>query len=156
MSAGMVEHRGVIRRIEGGKAVVVMETGGCSSCGHGSSCGIGKMASGRPATLLTLPAGPEFQPGDLVSIALSESRLTLSALMGYLFPAFAMLLGAWLGATLDGSDGATALGAVAGFLGALAISRLAFGLLPGLMPIPRLVSLSGHSNVSSQEFHHEH
>ena len=156
MSAGMIEHRGVVQRVEDGKAIVVMETSGCSSCGHGSSCGIGKMANGRPATLLTLPAGPGLKAGDLVSVALPESRLTMSALLGYLFPAFAMLVGAWLGATLDGSDGATALGAIAGFLGALAMARLALGLIPGLMPTPELISLSGHSNVSQQEFHHEH
>ena len=36
MSAPYIEHRGVVRRIEGGKAIVAMETGGCSSRLHGS------------------------------------------------------------------------------------------------------------------------
>ena len=156
MSAGMIEHRGIVQRIDADQAIVAMETAGCSSCGQGGSCGIGKMASGRAATLLTLPAGPDLRVGDAVSIVLPQSRLTLSALLGYLFPAFAMLLGAGLGATLDGSDAATALGAIAGFLGALVISRVAIGLIPGLLPTPQLISLSSHSNVSQQEFHHEH
>lgn len=155
MNAKMIEHRGIVQRVEGGKAIVAMETAGCSSCGQGSSCGIGKMASGRAATLLTLPASADLRAGDLVSIALPENRLTLSALLGYLFPAFAMLLGAWLGSALDGSDGATALGAIAGFLGALAIARVVIGLIPGLMPAPQLIPLSTHSNLSHQEFHHE-
>lgn len=151
MSAKMIEHRGIVQRVEGGKAIVAMETAGCSSCGQGSSCGIGKMAGGRPATLLTLPVGGDVKAGDLVLIGLPESRLTLSALLGYLFPAFAMLFGAWLGSLLEGSDGATALGAIAGFLVALAIARLVIGLAPGLLPAPQLIPLSNHSNAFPKE-----
>ena len=151
MSTGMIEHRGIVQRVDGGKAIVAMETAGCSSCGQGSSCGIGKMASGRPATLLTLPVSGDVRAGDLVSIALPESKLSLSALLGYLFPAFAMLIGAWLGATLEGTDGATALGAIAGFLAALAIARLAIGLIPGLMPAPQLIPISNDSPAFPKE-----
>jgi sigma-E factor negative regulatory protein RseC len=151
MSTGMIEHRGIVQRVEGGQAVVAMETAGCSSCGQGSSCGIGKMASGRPATLLTLPVSGDIKAGDMVMIALPTSRLTLSALLGYLFPAFAMIFGAWFGSLLDGSDGATALGAIAGFLGALAIARIAIGLVPGLMPAPQLVPVSNLSKTFPKE-----
>lgn len=151
MSAKMIEHRGIVQRVEGGKAIVAMETAGCSSCGQGSSCGIGKMAGGRPATLLTLPVGGDVKAGDLVLIGLPESKLTLSALLGYLFPAFAMLFGAWLGSLLEGSDGATALGAIAGFLVALAIARLVIGLAPGLLPAPQLIPLSNQSTAFPKE-----
>ncbi len=151
MSTGMIEHRGIVQRVEAGKAVVAMETAGCSSCGQGSSCGIGKMASGRPATLLTLPVSGNVQAGDLVMIGLPESKLTLSALLGYLFPAFAMLFGAWLGSAIDGTDGATALGAIAGFIGALIVARLAIGLVPGLMPAPQLIPVSTQSNAFPKE-----
>jgi sigma-E factor negative regulatory protein RseC len=156
MNAKIIEHRGIVQRIEGGKAIVAMETVGCSSCKQGSSCGIGKLASGRAATLLTLPASTDIKAGDLVSIALPENRLTLSALFGYLFPAIAMLFGAWFGASMEGgSDVSTALGAVAGFLGSLATVRIIVGLLPNLMPAPQLISLSDPSLLSQQEFHHE-
>lgn len=151
MSTGMIEHRGIVQRVEAGKAVVAMETAGCSSCGQGSSCGIGKMASGRPATLLTLPVSGNVQAGDLVMIGLPESKLTFSALLGYLFPAFAMLFGAWLGSAIDGTDGATALGAIAGFIGALIVARLAIGLVPGLMPAPQLIPVSTQSNAFPKE-----
>ena len=151
MSANVIEHRGVVQRVEAGKAIVAMETAGCSSCGQGSSCGIGKMASGRPATLLTLPVSGDIKAGDFVMIALPASRLTLSALLGYLFPAFAMIFGAWLGSLLDGSDGATALGAIAGFLGALAVARVAIGLVPGLMPAPQLIPISNQSTAFPKE-----
>lgn len=155
MSAALVEHRGVVQRVDNGLAVVAMETAGCGACAQGSSCGIGKMAAGRPATLLTLPVGAGVRAGDLVTVALPESRLTLSAVLGYLFPAFAMLFGAWLGSLLDGSDGATALGAIAGFLGALVIARIAIGLVPGLMPAPQLVPDSTASKPFSKEYDHD-
>lgn len=152
MSAKMIEHRGVVQRIDGNKAIVAMETAGCSSCGQGSSCGIGKMASGRPATLLTLPVSGDIKAGDFVLIGLPESKLTLSALLGYLFPAFVMLLGAWLGSTIeDGSDAATALGAIAGFVAALVIARIVIGLVPNLMPVPQLIPLSKQSPTFPQE-----
>jgi len=158
MSTTFIEHRGIVQRVEDGKAIVAMETAGCSSCSQSSGCGIGKMASGRTATLLTLPASPGIKAGDQVSIALPENRLTLSALFGYLFPAFAMLFGAWLGATVDGSDGATAIGAIAGFLGALLVLRILVGLVPGLMSVPKLdllVNESGLSKLSLKELEHE-
>ncbi|MFZ4536999.1 SoxR reducing system RseC family protein [Propionivibrio sp.] len=155
MNAKFIEHRGIVQRVEGGKAIVAMETSGCSSCKQGSSCGIGKMASGRAATLLTLPISGDIKAGDQVSIVLPENSVTLSALFGYLFPAMAMLFGAWFGATLDGSDGATALGAIGGFVGALALVRLVLLVVPGLMPAPQMIPLANDSKLSQQEFHHE-
>ena len=151
MMRGMIEHHGIVQRVDGDAAIIAMETASCSSCGQENSCGIGKMASGRPATLLTLPVSGDIRAGDLVSIALPVSKLSLSALLGYLFPAFAMLFGAWLGAALDGSDGATALGAIAGFLGALAVARIVIGLVPGLMPAPQLIPISNDSPAFTKE-----
>ena len=152
MSARMIEHRGIVHRVDCGKAIVAMETAGCSSCGQGSSCGIGKMASGRPATMLTIPVSGDIKAGDLVLIGLPESKLTLSALLGYLFPAFAMLLGAWLGSSIEeGSDAATALGAIAGFIAALVIARIVIGLVPNLMPVQQLIPVSKQSPTFRQE-----
>jgi sigma-E factor negative regulatory protein RseC len=151
MKTTMIEHRGIVQRVDDGLAIVAMETAGCGSCGQGSSCGIGKMAAGRPATLLTLPVSGGIKAGDEVSIALPENKLTLSAVLGYLFPAFAMIFGAWLGAALEGSDGATALGAMIGFVGALAIARVVIGLVPGLLPAPQLIPLARQSTPFPKE-----
>lgn len=152
----LIEHRGVVRLVADGKAVVAMETGGCSSCGHGASCGIGKLASGRPATLLTVAAVEGVRPGDVVSVGLAQDRLTRAALLGYLFPVLAMLAGAWSGTLLAGSDSGTALGALGGFIGALLLSRLAIRHLPGLTPTPCLVTRPAPAPLSPTEFHHEH
>jgi sigma-E factor negative regulatory protein RseC len=152
MSARMIEHRGVVQCVADGMAIVAMETAGCASCGQGGSCGIGKMASGRPAALLTIPASGGINAGDAVLIGLPESKLTLSAVIGYLFPAFAMLLGAWLGSNIAAaSDAATAIGAIAGFVIALVIARIAIGLVPGLMPTPQLIPVSPPSPIFRQE-----
>ena len=158
MSTPLIEHRGIVQRVENGKAIVAMETAGCSSCSQSSGCGIGKMASGRSATLLTLPASAGIKAGDQVSIALPENRLTLTALFGYLFPAIAMLLGAWLGASQDGSDGATAIGAIGRFLGALLTLGILVSWVPELMPLPKLDLLAinpGLSKLSQKELNHE-
>jgi nitrogen fixation protein NifX len=97
-----------------------------------------------------------YQGGRSGQHCAAGKQADLSALLGYLFPAIAMLIGAWLGAAFNGSDQATALGAVLGFIGALAIARLVIGLMPGLMPVPQLIPLSSQTQVSQQEFHHEH
>ena len=136
MSANMIEHRGVVQRIERGRAWVAIATAGC------------KRAAGRPATLLSVPCAADLRPGDFVTVGLPAQSLTLPALLGYLFPAFAMLFGAWLGAEFDGSDGATALGAMAGFACALMLARLAIAFSPSLAPAPRLLSPSQAAPVS--------
>ncbi|MCG2579057.1 SoxR reducing system RseC family protein [Dechloromonas sp. XY25] len=155
MGAPLIEHRGVVQRVDDGVALVAVETAGCPSCAQGSACGVGKMAAGRPATLLTIPVSADIKAGDFVLIGLPESGLTLPALLGYLFPAFAMLVGAWLGACLEGSDGSTALGAIAGFLGALAVARIVIGLVPGLTPAPQLKPLANPSTPFPKEHYHD-
>ena len=45
--------------------------------------------------------------------------MTLFAMLGYLFPAFVMMLGAALGMAVEGSDAAAALGAIGGVGGDL-------------------------------------
>lgn len=156
MASKMIEHRGVVQRVEGGQALVVMETAGCASCGQGARCGVGKMAAGRPATMLTVPVSGDVAAGDFVSIALPENQLTFSALLGYLFPAFAMLLGAGLGSFIEqGSDAATALGAIVGFVAALVLARIVIGLVPDWMPAPRLIPVSRDSIPFPKEHDHD-
>ncbi|MER2518346.1 MAG: SoxR reducing system RseC family protein [Candidatus Accumulibacter phosphatis] len=152
----MIEHRAVVQRVEGGRAILAINLAACASCSQGG-CGIGKMGGGRP-TLLTLPVSGPLRAGDMVVVALPESRLSVAALIGYLFPVLAMLLGAGSAVSLDGSDAAAGLGAIAGLVVALSLGRLLIGRLPGLMPSPQLIRLVHQhriSSLSSQEFDHE-
>ena len=164
--ARMVEHRGVIRRVEAGRAIVIMETTGCAACQQGSACGVGKIAAGRSATQLSIPlsepAACQLKAGDFVVLGVPENGLTLSALLGYLFPAFAMLLGAWVATGISPHDGATALGAMLGFLSALLIARTLLHFLPNWMPSPQLLDFSTPASTEgramdsyAKEFHHE-
>lgn len=149
MSTAILEHAGVVQRIDAGKAVVAIETGGCSACGHLGGCGIGRLASGRSATLLTLPASAGMQAGDAVAVALPQAHLTNAALAGYLAPAVAMLAGAGLGSHLGGSDAMAAVGALVGFAVALLAARVAVRRFPALSTDPRLVVPSGPGNPPS-------
>lgn len=132
--------QGTVLAIADGKATVSIDTGGCKGCGQGKDCSIGKVAAGRPATQLTLDAPAGLRVGERISLSLPEGRLPLMALLGYLFPALAMLIGAGIGNAHDGSDAATALGAIIGFLSALALVSLVVRQLPGLMPAPKIVA----------------
>ena len=76
---------------------------------------------------------------------------TLLILLGYLSPALAMLLGAGIGAAINGGDGAPALGAIAGFLVALSIARMAIPLFSERRPATRMIPLSNQSRTFRQE-----
>ena len=63
-----------VQHLADGKAVIALETAGCSSCGQENRCGIGQMAAGRPATLLTLPVGGnDLKVGDTLECYRKES-----------------------------------------------------------------------------------
>lgn len=154
MSTNFIEHSGIVQAIANGQASVAIETSGCKSCGQGSACGISRLAGDTShVAILTLEAPPHLRVGELVQVRLPESRITLGALFGYLFPAIALLVGAGFGAALEGSDGGTALGAMAGFLAALALARIGASALPGLLPAPELVPLTPPSYPES---HHDY
>jgi len=152
MNAERLSHRGVVQAIEGEHALVAVDTGGCSSCGHGSSCGVGQLAGGRGATVLRVPAKGGLRAGDTVTVSIPVRALTASALLGYVFPALMLLVGAGLGAAL-GSDIAAVLGALAGFVSAMLLGRALVALMPGLKPSPQLEAPI--SPNFSKEFHHE-
>lgn len=139
MQGGRLEHAGVVTSIAGRSAIVEIRTDGCSGCGHGAHCGIGQLARERPATRLTVPLDRPLVPGEVVTVALSARQLERSALLGYLLPAVAMLLGAALGEASGGSDEAAALGALAGLLTAVAVARLALTRIPRLATTPHLL-----------------
>jgi len=136
----MISHPGVVQIVAGGRATVAVETSGCSSCGHGSTCGLGKLAKGDSATLMVVDAPEGVRVGDSVSLEVPESHMTWTVLLGYLFPALGLLVGSGLGMDLFKTDGAAALGAIAGFFLALLIARLALPHLRRWIPAPQLIT----------------
>ena len=152
MNAERLAHRGVVQAIDGDHALVAVDTGGCSSCGHGSSCGVGQLAAGRAATVLRVPAQVGLRAGDTVTVSVPVRALALSAVLGYVLPALFLLLGAGVGSAV-GSDLTAVLGAFGGFFGAMAVGRLLIVLIPGLRATPQLDSTV--SPIFSEEFHHD-
>lgn len=157
--------RGTVLAVHNGKATVRLnappKSGGCSACTHGNSCGIGQLATLKtnPATQparslqLHLDAPPGIQAGDQVSLLAPRASLPQLALLGYVFPALAILLGAALGQSLYGRDSITALFALTAFLLALALVRFVTAHSPTRSPglcSPSLVPLS------ETESPHEH
>jgi sigma-E factor negative regulatory protein RseC len=142
MATHMIEHWGMVKRVDHGCATVVVETTGCTACGHGGHCAMHRRSGGGLAATVDLPAGESIKEGDFVTVGLPESRLTFAAVLGYLFPALAALIGAWLGYSLRPSDAGIALGAGGGFIASLVIARLAIAFTPGLSPKPQLLSPS--------------
>ena len=155
----MIEHAAVVEKLAAGRITVAVDTDGCSSCGHGSSCGMSKLArQATGTTMMEFDAPPDIKVGDHVVLLLPESRMTAYALLGYLLPAIALLVGAGVGAHIDGTDGGTALGAIIGFLGAIVFARIMASFLPSMIPQPEIVPADNFvplSHVLTQESYHE-
>lgn len=135
---GLIRHSGIVRAIAAGQAQIAVATTGCSACGHGGGCGIGKLAGKRKETLLTLPAAG-LVVGQQVALTLDERQLTRAALLGYLLPAVLLIVGALVGegvgAKLGAGDTAPA-GALLGLLAGLGLTRLRRPLTPRLTQEP--------------------
>jgi sigma-E factor negative regulatory protein RseC len=125
---------GTVLSIADGKATVRLEAardGACGSCAHGTGCGIARLNSRRDDIRLQLAAPPGLRAGDKVALLGPKTALPFLALVGYVFPALFMVLGAAFG-HLYGGDGTAALFALIAFLLALFLTRLATACLPGI------------------------
>jgi len=151
VNTGMIEHWGMVRHIGNGRASVVVETTTCAICGHVGHCVICRSADGGLATTVNLPAALGMKEGDFVNVGMSESGLSLAALLGYLFPVLATLLGTLAGVLTGGGDSAMALGAAAGFVASLVVVRIAIANTPGLSPEPQLIPVSNQSKPFHKE-----
>lgn len=155
MTAGMIEHWGMVKQIDGTRATVVVETTTCAVCGHVGHCRICQSADGSLATTVNLLTIRGLQEGDFVNVGLSESALSLAALLGYLFPVLATLVGTLAGVLTGGGDSAMALGAAAGFVASLVATRIAIACIPSLFPAPRFIPVFNRSKPFSKEQDHD-
>ncbi len=138
----MIEHAGIVESVSGGRALISVTTDGCDSCSHGGGCAMNKLVRNGKSTHMELPAPAGLHAGDHVILQLPESRMPLTAVLGYLVPALAVLAGAGFGNEVYGSDGAAMLGAIGGFLAAMAFARFVLPHIPGLLPMPDIVVTS--------------
>ena len=137
----------VIESRNDGWAVVVAEKGqGCSSCGAVAHCHGGRDAPVHQTPALN-PIGA--QVGDRVLLSIESGTLLLRLALLYLLPVALMLMGAFWGASLDGSSGVASngqsigyglTGFVLGFGMSVTISRIWSRVRPVTPVISRIVS----------------
>lgn len=116
-------HRiGVVVADADGRRWLAVPRSGCSGCGaQGTGCGLSRLAPTSSARF-PLPAGHGAAPGQTLEIAVAPAALLHAALLGYLLPAFGLVLGAALGNGL-GADPGAVTGAVPGLFVGLALAR---------------------------------
>ncbi|WP_018989072.1 SoxR reducing system RseC family protein [Aromatoleum toluclasticum] len=122
--SGVLTHEGVVRSVEGGRALVAVPVQGCSSCGERSRCGVGKLAGGAKVSLVTVPACDGLAPGDAVTLAADPDAINRAALLGYLLPALLIVAGAVGGDRLAHTDVAAVLGAFGGLVLGVLVTRM--------------------------------
>lgn len=147
----MIQHSAVVQFVRNGRATIAVSTDGCSSCGHSSGCGLSRLVKNDAdaTALMVVDAEEGIHAGDQVTLQLAPEHMTYTVLLGYLFPTLALLVGSGVAMEVFQTDGAAALGAIAGFLIALLLARLAVPVVSRMMPAPRLIPLS------PMEHHHE-
>jgi sigma-E factor negative regulatory protein RseC len=104
--------------------VWIKPTAGCMSCQSG--CGlaeVGRFLAQRHSTI-ALPCEQAVNPGDKVTIVVTELALLRAGLLAYLMPATLMILGAALATLAGGGDGSAIIGAVAGLMLGFSFVRL--------------------------------
>ena len=123
-NSARVEREGIVIGAHAGVTRIRLEQAAtCAGCGSRGTC---SSASGKPQIVeVRLPQPTSF--GERVTLALPESSIALAALLGYLFPAVTLLVGAVIAAGVFGNDGAAVLGAVCGLLVGLFCVRLVSG-----------------------------
>ena len=128
-----IERCGEVIGIARGVAQIRLEANaGCAGCGSRHTC-----ASGDAAPLMIELAVPgKVQAGARVTIAMPAASLTLAALLGYLLPPVALLIGAIVANLAFGSDLAAVLGAVLGLFAGIFAARLTAALAFGRMLSP--------------------
>ncbi|AOP43968.1 SoxR-reducing system protein RseC [Edwardsiella piscicida] len=100
-----------------GEALLQCEAhAGCSGCRARQGCGSAALAELGPQTRhqLRLAVSQPLQPGQRVEIGLQEASVLRSALLVYITPLVGLLGGGSAGQLWLGSDGASALCALAG------------------------------------------
>lgn len=120
MTPGLSTVKAIVREVDGSRAIVEVEQGGCGRCHEEGGCGgqnIGQMFCSAPKTYCV---GNEFGAslGERVTVAVPTRGLRRIATLVYGLPLLATiacaLFGAWLGGDV-GAISAAALGLLASF-----------------------------------------
>lgn len=133
----LVERAGIVIASRAGITRIRLEQAAvCTSCGSRGTCASAS-GSAKPQFIDVRLSGPVV-PGAHVTLSLPEASVALAAVLGYLFPALGLLLGAVIAAVLFTGDLPAVLGAVLGLLAGLLGVRFASRRFCGSTMTPRV------------------
>jgi len=119
--------RGVVEKVESGKALVAISTGqACASCKGEGTCGLAGARKGRSIWVLD-PIG--VHPGDTVKVEISDQGLLAASFVVYGIPLTGLLAGALLG-QITGGEKRSVVGAAIGLLASIPLVRILGNRIP--------------------------
>lgn len=127
-STEMIRELGeVVALVPGGVLVETQRASGCASCSSQKGCGVRVLQGvfgGRRHRVTAQTALP-LRIGDRVELVLPASALVQAALLMYLLPLVALVVGAVIGQIVFHTNGAAILGSASGFvLSLVLVARL--------------------------------
>lgn len=111
----MIEEEAYVAEVTEGRVWIEKDQkSACSGCAQ--ACPSAQISGLFAGQRVRLPVRSDLplRPGDKVLVGIEEDALAKASLWIYLLPLAALLLGAWLGKSLAGSDLASALAGLAG------------------------------------------
>ena len=107
-----IEHPGIVDHIEGGQAFVrVQSQAACGSCHAKSYCGMAEVSD--KVIEVHLEPGNHLEPGQFVTVTLRRSLGFRALFLGYLLPFLILLISLFVLMAFTGSEGLSALIALA-------------------------------------------
>lgn len=120
--AADIQEEGVVVAVAAdGVWVETQRQSGCQSCSSRGGCGVGIMqkALNRRRHTVRVQTNLPVQVGDHVRLLLPAAALVQASLLMYFLPLLGLIVGAVVGQTLLGSNGAAMIGAAIGFFAVL-------------------------------------
>jgi sigma-E factor negative regulatory protein RseC len=122
-----------------GMDVQVQTPSACGHCGSKQSC-----HGSEESSLVSLPLSPGAKVGEEVNISIDAGTVNVSAVLAYLLPAITLIIGAWVGESMQKDSIASIVGALLGMvLGLCAIPVLLRVLVPGNKLTPNVEACPG-------------
>lgn len=138
----MIHEPAHVSAYESGRALLEFrqdQASACASCKLRSGCGQGLLATMRRSSAgsaLEFPVSTPLEPGESVTLSISDRQILLGSLWVYGVPLLALVAGAVVGSFLDeGGDFGTGMGILIGLFLSAVVLRMA-DRLPAIRIVP--------------------
>ena len=103
-----IEHKGIVRSIEGGRVLVVIEVSeACGSCASRKACAMG--ASEKREITIHTDEAASYSIGEVVNVGTRRSLGAVAVILCYIVPLMVLLVAIIVANILGCSDGIAAL-----------------------------------------------